>query len=125
MIFLKGGIGAKIVLVMLGLGVGVGGVAAGARYHAAHRPATVNQRLFVGRITAITGDVIKVHAANGVTVAVHVIPRTLIRHGGKIIALTNLHVGDTVLVRVTHTRAGVVTALSIGQIKRAPTTQGP
>jgi hypothetical protein len=124
-IFLKGGIGTKIVLAVLGLGVGVGGVAAGARYHATHRPATANQRLFVGRITAITGDVITVHTVNGVKVEVHIIPRTIIRHAGKVIALTSLHVGDTVLVRVTRTRAGVVVALSIGQIKRAPTTTGP
>ena len=125
MIFLKGGIGAKLVLVVLGLGVGVGGVAAGARYHATHHPTLANQRLFVGRTTAIAGDVITVHTVNGATIAIHIIPRTIIRHAGKPIVQADLHVGDTVLVRVTRTRAGVLYAISIGQIKRAPTTQGP
>ncbi|MBA3826214.1 MAG: hypothetical protein H0X24_20230 [Ktedonobacterales bacterium] len=125
MIFLKGGIGAKIVLIVLGLGVSAGGIAVGARYHAAHHPPSANQRLFVGRITAIAGDAITVHALNGATVTVHIIPRTIIRHAGKTIARTDLHVGDTVLLRVTRTRAGVITALSLGQLKRAPTTQGP
>jgi hypothetical protein len=123
-IFLKGGIGAKFVLVLVSLGIGVGGIAAGARLHAARQPANGNQRLFVGHITAVEGDVVTVRTLGGATIQVHVIPRTIIRHAGKQIAFTNLHAGDTVLVRVTR-RAGAIYALSIGQLKRAPTTQGP
>ncbi len=124
MIFVKGGIGAKLVLLVLGLGIGVGGVAAGASYHAARHPTTANQRLFVGHISALDGDVVTVRTIHGATLAVHIIPRTVIRHAGRPIALATLHVGDLVLIRINR-HAGTNVAVSIGQLKRVPTTTGP
>lgn len=125
MILVKSGIGAKIVLVVLGLGLGVGGIAAGARYHAAHQPTVVNRRLFVGRITQIDGATLTIKTLSGPTITIHLLPRTIVRHAGKPITATDLHVGDVVLAHVARTRSGLMYAISVGQLKRAPVAQGP
>ena len=124
-IFLKSGLGAKIALGALGVVLGVGGITAGAKWHAANNAHLGNQRLYIGRIVSLTGNAMSVHTASGATITVMLLPRTIIRQRGKTVTAAVLHVGDHLLVHVFHTKTGTIYALSIAILKAAPTAQAP
>lgn len=124
MIFLKSGLGAKLALGVLGLMLGVGGVAAGANWHA-HFGQQTNRRLFVGRITAINGTTITLSTRSGRTVNVVLIKRTQVRYHKQNVHAANLHVGDAVLVHAVRAKSGALYLLYVLIIKAAPTAQGP
>jgi hypothetical protein len=123
-ILLKSGVGAKIVLGVLGLMLGVGGVAAGANWHA-HFGQQNNRRLFVGRIAAIDGTTITLDTRSGRTVYLVLLKRTLIRFHRHTIRPAALRVGDIVLVHVVRAKTGIFHVLYILIIKAAPSAQGP
>lgn len=125
MIFLKSGIGAKIALGALGVVLGIGGITAGATWHAAHTAHPGNQRLYIGRIVSLAGNTMTVHTLSGATMTINLLPRTVIRHRGKTVAAALLQVGDRLLVRVIHTKQGTIDALLISILKEAPTAQAP
>jgi hypothetical protein len=125
MFVLKSGIGAKIALGALGLVLGIGGVAAGARFHAAHNTSTADQRLFIGHITAVSSNEITIRTARSQTITIHLLLRTVIRHKGVRVAAAALVPGDDLLVLVRHASNGDIDAVIVSIIKVAPTAQGP
>ena len=87
----------------------------------AHARTTVDNKVEIeGRITAITGQTLRV-ADKDVTVP----SGTPIRHGGSTVALADVHVGDRVHVRGTRTGTGVVIATEIELQTTNPGNPGP
>ncbi len=124
MIVLKSGFGAKLALGVLGLMLGVGGVAAGANWHA-HFGQQANRRLFVGRITAINGTTITLFTRSRRTVKMVLIKHTQVRYHKQNVHPANLRVGDIVLVHAVRAKTGTLYVLYVLIIKAAPTAQGP
>lgn len=125
MILIKSGIGAKIAIGALGLVLGIGGIAAGAKFHAARTMNLANRRLFVGHITSVSGTSLTLHTASGATVTIQLVPRTVIRQRGHPVPTAQLQVGDRLVVRVYHTKTNIFYALFISIVQARSKAQGP
>lgn len=125
MLFLKNALGMKLVLGALGVLLGVGGIAAGATYHAAHHANQTQRRLILGRIERRDGLTLVITTRSGQTVTVHLTPRTIIRHRGRPAPAAQLQPGVNVLVQLTRTSKGELVAVHISIIKLAPSALGP
>lgn len=125
MIILKNAVGMKLALGVLGVLLGVGGVAAGASFHATHAANQNHRSLIVGRIESRNGMTLIIHTRGGLTVTVHLAPKTVIRQRGKPAPAAQLQPGATVLVQLARTPKGVLYAVHISILKIAPTSLGP
>jgi hypothetical protein len=107
MIVLKSSLGMKVAMGVLGLTVGIGGIAAGAGWHAKVVHPT-QQRLYVATIVAIQGDLLTLHTRAGHTVILFIAPQAGIRYHKMNVSHATLHMGETVIVHVVRTKKGLV-----------------
>lgn len=103
MILLKSSLGMKVAMGVLGLTLGVGGIAAGAGWHANVIHPT-EQRLYVAKIVAIQGNLLTLHTRAGRTIILFVAPQARVRFHKMNVSLEDLRVGQTVIIHVARTR---------------------
>jgi hypothetical protein len=127
MLLLKHSLGLKLAIGVLGLVVGVGGVAAGAKYNAAHPPNDAQvRRIFVGTVVAIGPNGFALRTRLGRHVKIEIFPKTIITLSGHPFAHAALHVGDVVLVQCKGKRGDIFFAFHVRILRAArPAAQGP
>lgn len=131
MFVLKSGLGAKVALAALGLILGVGGVAAGARLHAPHTNQG-NRRVFAAQILGVEhgsggrNTFLHVVTRSGLSLILVVTPQTAIRFNGHTAPEADLQVGAHIIGQVRYVRNDLVYVATITITWRAPhAAQGP
>lgn len=96
--FLKGGLGVKVVLAFMGIVMGAGGVAAGAKFHAAFG----RHFTFVGYVTAVNANGFTLHTRSGRIVTVVVSGSTkIVNRSGRSVAGNLIRQNTIVIVQGT------------------------
>jgi Domain of unknown function (DUF5666) len=96
--FLKGGVGLKILIIVIGVILGIGGISAGAAYHASQQTPQQRQIARIGRITSTSAQGFTMQTRQG-NVTVTLTNTTILRFNSKPIVRTTLRPGTIVLVQ--------------------------
>lgn len=124
MVIFKSGIGAKLVLGLLGVALGVGGVAAGAQFRAAH-PNAQHRHVFAGLILEVRPHAILVRTRSGATLTIYLTAHTALWHNGRKIAQADLARGQIIVGTVATTKQGLIYATIIRVVREPKAAQGP
>ena len=125
MLLLKGGLATKTLLVVLGLGLGAGGIAAGSQlgllhHHPANRRVIAAQVLAIEHQPGVKALLLRVETRSGVILTIAITPTTTVKYKGGAIPASDLTVGTRFVGTVRLMRDGVAVMAAIS-VTRFPT----
>lgn len=125
-LWLKSGFGLKLALGALGVLLGLGGITVGARFHASH-PAQNIKFITAAQILDIEGDTYTVRLGTGKVVTAKISSSVTIVKVGRTLKLSDLRVGDYLIVQGTRTLSGnyTIKRIRVLNIRLKPAAQGP